>query len=483
MRARTILLFVLVLTGLRWAWVAMHDVAPQEAYFWLCSTRLAPGFFDGPPGTALLVALCEQSGLPSLFLARMLWPALALVATAFAWLLAKEMFDERAAAWTALALNLIPAFNVGATVIGSAMPSLAFSLAGIWSVRRAWDGHRAFWLLAGALFAIATAFRYEAVLPAIGLIIVTLASSRHRARADVAGAAWVCAALALALWSPLRWNAALEWIPIAGGTVRTMWEFRWLAFPATLTSDNVSVIGLLILVGGGVLMLRDARLHERSRFLFAACGFSLAWWLYFSLRGERSGGAALLAAGPILVFLSSRAARYPSARIVALAVCLAAAGLSIWALQTSVEGRSAWRSLAADLQSSTRELPASESQGFFIAEDAESASILGWLLRKNERTVYPPVFVPESPGFPNQFGVWPSYADFVDSPVVVDEYFAKEQQGVNPFVGRHAIFLGSDLPQTIDGAFEQTTPLRQITMPGGRKFTIYLCLNYQTLPL
>ena len=93
MRARTILLFVLVLTGLRWAWVAMHDVAPQEAYFWLCSTRLAPGFFDGPPGTALLVALCEQSGLPSLFLARMLWPALALVATAFAWMLAKEMFD------------------------------------------------------------------------------------------------------------------------------------------------------------------------------------------------------------------------------------------------------------------------------------------------------------------------------------------------------------------------------------------------------
>lgn len=483
MKTRTIFLFVLALSGLRWAWVALNDVAPQEAYFWLCSTRLAPAFFDGPPGTAFLVALCEHAGLPSLFLARMLWPALALVATAFAWLLAKEMFDERAAAWTALALNVIPAFNVGATVIGAAMPALAFSLAGIWCVRRAWDGRRTFWVVAGALFAIAAAFRYEAVLAPIGLIIATLASSRHRTRADVAGVVWVFVALTLSLWGPFNWNAALEWIPIAGGTVRTMWEFRWLAFPATLTSDNVSVIGLVILVVGGVLMLCDARLHERSRFLFAACGFSLAWWLYFSLRGEGSGGAALLAAGPILVFLASRVAKYPGARVVAIVVCFAGAVVSVWALHLSVEGRSSWRSLAADLQSATRELPASESEGFFIAEDAGSASILGWLLKKNERTAYPPVFVPESPGFPNQFGVWPSYADFVDSPVVVDEYFAKEHQGVNPFVGRHAIFLGRDLPQTIDGAFEQTTPLRQITLPGGRKLTIYLCLNYQTLPL
>ena len=65
---------------------------------------------------------------------------------------------------------------------------------------------------------------------------------------------------------------------------------------------------------------------------------------------------------------------------------------------------------------------------------------------------------------------------------MADEYFT-EQKGVNPFMGRNALYLGADLPQTIGAAFENVTPLSRIVLPGGRKLTIFLCLNYQTLPL
>ena len=92
------------------------------------------------------------------------------------------------------------------------------------------------------------------------------------------------------------------------------------------------------------------------------------------------------------------------------------------------------------------------------------------------------MFVPESPDLSSQFGLWPSYADFVESDIVADEYY-QEQKGVNPFIGRNAIFFGSDLPQTIKGAFQDVQPLRKITTPDGREFTIFLCLGYQTLPL
>ena len=64
----------------------------------------------------------------------------------------------------------------------------------------------------------------------------------------------------------------------------------------------------------------------------------------------------------------------------------------------------------------------------------------------------------------------------------VDEFFT-EQKGINPFVGRNALFLGSELPQTIRGAFADVRSLRQIQLPNGGQLTVFLCLDYQTLPL
>jgi hypothetical protein len=45
------------------------------------------------------------------------------------------------------------------------------------------------------------------------------------------------------------------------------------------------------------------------------------------------------------------------------------------------------------------------------------------------------------------------------------------------------LYLGTELPQTIQGAFSQVQPLRTIRLPDGGALTIYLCLDYQTLPL
>jgi hypothetical protein len=95
---------------------------------------------------------------------------------------------------------------------------------------------------------------------------------------------------------------------------------------------------------------------------------------------------------------------------------------------------------------------------------------------------YPPVFVPESPALTSQFGIWPSYGNFIESDTVTDEFFT-EQKGYNPFIGRHALYMGTELPQTVEGAFSEVKPLRDIKLPDGRRMVIYLCLDYQTLPL
>jgi hypothetical protein len=130
----------------------------------------------------------------------------------------------------------------------------------------------------------------------------------------------------------------------------------------------------------------------------------------------------------------------------------------------------------------TREMPASEGGGFLIAETTDQAAVLSVFFQTAGSGKYPPVFVPESPALTSQFGLWPSYADFIESDIVVDEFFT-EQKGYNLFAGRNALYLGTDLPQTIGGAFGIVEPLRKIRLPDGGELTIYLCLDYQTLPL
>ena len=117
-----------------------------------------------------------------------------------------------------------------------------------------------------------------------------------------------------------------------------------------------------------------------------------------------------------------------------------------------------------------------------VAENADQASILAVYFKSRLKTTYPPVFVAESPAISSQFALWPSYADFIESDKSVDEFFT-EQKGINPFMGRNALFVGSELPQTIRGAFADVRSLRQIQLPDGGQLTVFLCLDYQTLPL
>lgn len=164
-----------------------------------------------------------------------------------------------------------------------------------------------------------------------------------------------------------------------------------------------------------------------------------------------------------------------------IVVCLALFSSAFMLRQSGVM-RGMWTAIASEMNIASRDMPASVGGGFLVAENADQASILAVYFKARTQTAYPPVFVTESPAISSQFGLWPSYADFIDSDKIADEYFT-EQKGVNPFIGRNALFLGSELPQTIKGAFAEIRPLRQIQLPNGPQLTVFLCLDYQTLPL
>jgi hypothetical protein len=357
-------------------------------------------------------------------------------------------------------------------------------LGGLLAAHSAIGGHRKDWLPAAACFALACLFRYEAVLVPLGFCAALLVVLRKRRQPDwMALAALILLPLAV-LWAPLAWNAKLEWIPIAGGTLQTWWRPQPGGWSRNLTEffrEYSFSGGMALVVGLGTIVLGACKLGG-ARFLLQAAGAPAFWAVYHFLIGRNFSTVVWLALVPLLAaligyFTRSRWMPLVGSALVALALLQSAVMLREEGLMRGV-----WSSVAREVHKATREIPASEGGGFLIAESTDQASVLAVFFKTSGASGYPPVFVPESPALVSQFGLWPSYADFIASDLVVDEFFT-EQKGYNLFAGRNALFLGSELPQTIKGAFAQVTPLRKIRLPDGGELTIFLCLDYQTLPL
>jgi len=451
--------------------VATSQVSPQEAYYWMCAGRLAPGFFDGPAGTALLVRAFGDA----FEFARLFWPVMGFLAGWAGWMFLRRVYDEGVAGWAVLLLNFLPVFNRASVQVGPLMPALVLTLTGLVLVKVGWDGRRAAWLGAGAIFAAALLFRHEVVLILLGIVVAV--GSSHRHRRDFVWVAVVLLFGAAALWPSLAWNASLEWIPILRGTWRSALEFDTARMAASLQAFVIafSIPVVMLVAAGLVILIRSARFHARAGFVAALCLPSWLWCAALLYTGGDAVTPAWLGFLPLVGFVTAGAWKRPATRGVVQVVIVLAAVFSVLALK-----KEDWKSLSGEMALAARELPATEQSGFFIAGDPELAAILGYHLPHHSGP--PSVFVPESPDVSSQFGIWPSYADFVEGGGPANEYFT-EQKGVNPYVGRHAVYVGPDLPQTISAAFTQVVPVKTIVAPDGRQLGIYLCLGYETLPL
>lgn len=485
MKAAGVWVFLLAAAAARVVWQAMHGVGPGEAYLWMCGERLAPAFFDGPAGSAFLLRSLGLVAGGSLELVRHAWPVMGIAAGWLAWVLARGVYDARVGWWVVVLLNAAPVFNRHCVEVGPWMPALVLVLAGLVAAQSAWEGRGRDWMVAGVLLGLASFFRYEAVLVALGLAVALVVRGVwRRAVGDVLWGVWVVGCQVAVLWAPMAWNAALRWIPVAGGTVKTLWKPMpggWVREAGAYLEAWTWPLGLVLAAGGVWMVVRCVR-RRRVDFLFAACWLAGGWAAYRLMVGREMLEGVWLAAVPVLVF-SVGAGRHWRWRHVGWGVvALVAVAGSVLALRGEGTSRGVWAEVARQIHLATREMPASEGGGFLIAEDAGQAAMLAFFFEAKGVDGYPPVFTPESPALTSQFGLWPSYADFIETEEVVDEFFT-EQRGYNPFVGRNALYLGGELPQTIKGAFREVRAMRTVRLPDGSRLVIWLCVDYGTLPL
>jgi hypothetical protein len=155
-----------------------------------------------------------------------------------------------------------------------------------------------------------------------------------------------------------------------------------------------------------------------------------------------------------------------------------------------------WRSLAQAVNQFRADFEKQTGQPvFLIADERDRAAELAFYLpdKRAARPGHPPVYIPESQDMVNQFSFWPRYDEFEplppNAPRDPNEIYT-EEQGVNLFTGRTALFLQQGtkgLPRNIRNAFGRTEQIGKIEVRAGsrllRELQIYACYDYRTMPL
>ena len=247
--------WLLSLTLLRLLVAAFVPLSPDEAYYRLWSTALAPGYLDHPPMVALMIRAGTALAGGGPLGVRLLAPFAALLGS----LLLMDAVDRAAPGRgeaAALLLNSTLLFGAGAIIVTPDTPLLLFWTAALWALARleeTWD--RRWWFAAGLATGLALFSKYTAFLifPAV-LVWLIAVRPRELRRWEP----WAGLALAFLVFAPdIAWNAAHHWVSYAkqGGRLFDFQPLRALQFMGELIGGQIGLatpLVALLLVQGQV---------------------------------------------------------------------------------------------------------------------------------------------------------------------------------------------------------------------------------------
>ncbi len=235
-------------------------LAPDEAYYWVWSRALAPGYLDHPPMVALWIWLGTAIAGPGALGVRLLAPLAAALGSVLLVQAAEDLLPgRRAGLIAAYLLNATLLFGVGAVTMTPDTPLLLFWTATLWALARLHaTGRPAWWLAAGVAGGLALDSKYTAALlaPAVLVWLLAVPVNRQWLRRPWP---WLGLAAALLLFAPvLGWNAAHDWISFAKQGGRTGdWDMsRALQFIGELFGAQLLLATplLAVLFGGGIAL-------------------------------------------------------------------------------------------------------------------------------------------------------------------------------------------------------------------------------------
>jgi 4-amino-4-deoxy-L-arabinose transferase-like glycosyltransferase len=331
--ARIAVAGLLALTVLRLVVAATMPLSPDEAYYWVWSRALAPGYLDHPPMVALWVHAGTAIGGDDALGIRLFAPfAVGLASLLIADAATRLVPVAGSGVLAAALLNATLLFGIGGATMTPDTPLLFFWCAAIAALARiACGGSGAWFVAAGLCIGLALASKYTAVMLALGAALWVLAVPGLRAK--LAGPwPWLGALAAAMPFLPVVWwNARHGWASFAkqGGRAGDFHPARALQFLAELVFGQIGLATPLIFVlcmGGLVLAARIVWRRREPRWtLLAALSWPSVLLFVQHALGDRVQGnwPAIVYPAAVIAATALIAPRWQHLRVPAIALGLA----------------------------------------------------------------------------------------------------------------------------------------------------------------
>jgi 4-amino-4-deoxy-L-arabinose transferase-like glycosyltransferase len=521
---RAVWFFVLALTAIRLSMLATMDLEFDEAHYWMWSERLAPAYFSKGPGVAFAMRASTAVFGANEFGVRLFSPLLAAGTSLLLFYFARRLFSASAALWAVIALNVTPIFNIGAFLMTIDALSIFFWLAAMFTFWLALEKSPRFswyWPLTGLLIGLGFLSKYTNAFELASILLVLALAPRLRQEFARPGLYSLLGMFVLCTVPPIVWNAQHAWITLvhlrSRGGVEEGFGFHPGELLAFLIQHFLAYSPFLFLALAWGVIGSWRRVNQQFKVLFLMW-FGLpvfAFYLLLSINKTAApnwDGLAFFGFGLLAIhFWWKRLEASALLRVCANVALLVGLAMSVIALNTDLlrtagyelprndpsDRMRGWKSATSAVEKIRNDLEAKLGEKLFLIADArDRASEMSFYLRdkRPEGPGHPPVYITESQDLVNQFSFWPRYDEFVEvkpgTPRPGDEVYT-EESGINPFVGRSALFIRQGEkehpPHNIRAAFQSTEPVGTIDVRRYdkviRRWQVFLCRNYRTLPL
>jgi 4-amino-4-deoxy-L-arabinose transferase-like glycosyltransferase len=211
---RNTALTVAALVLLRLVGAAWTPLTFDEAYYWIWSKHLAFGYYDHPPGVALVIRLGTMIAGDTEFGVRLVSILLALPMSFAVYRTAEILFGgQRVAATATILLNVTLMAAVGTMIVTPDSPLLVASSFVLFFLAKVLEsGRGAWWLAVGAATGAALASKYTAMFFGPAILIWLISSPKLR---TWLASPWLYLGglMALIVFSPvILWNADHGWV-------------------------------------------------------------------------------------------------------------------------------------------------------------------------------------------------------------------------------------------------------------------------------
>lgn len=213
-----IVLFVILL---RFIYLGLAQLIPDEAYYWQYAQHMDLSFFDHPPMVAWLIWLGTALAGQNEFGVRMGAFICGLIAMAYLYALARNLYDKSTGMRAILLLSILPFGFASGLVMTPDAPLIAAWAATLYYMERALiAGRRIAWLGMGVAFGLGLLSKYTLGLLGIAALVFAILDPTAR-RWLSRPHPYLSAMLALLLFSPvIIWNFENDWISFLFQTER-----------------------------------------------------------------------------------------------------------------------------------------------------------------------------------------------------------------------------------------------------------------------